>query len=80
MIFTRVKFNYINNYGVLIMSKGEEIIEVIKARAEANAKKNTAMDEILCPKDVNLANLNEKNQETLEKISQMSQSENNLNR
>ena len=51
------------------MSKCEEIIDRIKAKAEAQAKKDMASDEIFNPKDVNLANLNEKNNETIERIS-----------
>lgn len=54
------------------MSKGEEIIATIKARAEIQEENKTAIDEIVAPENVNLTNINEKNNETLDKINQMS--------
>lgn len=61
------------------MSKCDEIIERIKAKAELQTKTPTQLDPILSPDDLNLRNINEKNIETLEKLSQISrENENNL--
>ena len=54
------------------MSKGEEIIAIIKARAEAEEHKSPEMESILAPDGVNLTNINEKNNETLDKLSERS--------
>lgn len=52
--------------------KSQELIQRIKEKAERESKKNESED-ILSPQGVNLNNLNEKNNETLEALRKLSQ-------